>query len=186
MRIIVGLGNPGPEYARTRHNIGWRCLDVAAERWRIPLKERRPVVVLGQGTAHGQEVVLGKPRTFMNRSGEGVRYLFARFGGTPAALVVIYDDMDLPLGRLRIRPKGSAGGHKGVASVIGELGTEEFVRVRVGIGRPPPLMDPVRYVLEPFTPEEEPVVAETANRVAEALDVLLAEGLEAAMNQFNR
>ena len=186
MRIIVGLGNPGPQYARTRHNVGWRCLDAAAARWGVPVKERRPLALLGQGTVREVPVVLAKPRTFVNLSGQGVRYLRARFGATPADLVVIYDDMDLPLGRLRLRPRGSAGGHRGMASVIEALETEEFPRLRVGIGRPPPGVDPVQYVLEPFTPEEEQAVAEVAARAAEALEVLLVRGLEAAMNEFNR
>lgn len=184
MHIIVGLGNPGREYTRSRHNIGFRCIDAIGERYGIRLKERRRLAVIGHGWIEGEEVLLARPRTFVNRSGEAVRYLLSRFSTGPGSLVVIYDDMDLPPGRIRIRPKGSAGGHNGMKSIIETIGTQEFPRIRVGIGKPQE-GDPVAFVLGCFTPQEEGLMREAVQRVTEAVACLLKEGLEAAMNRFN-
>lgn len=186
MHIIVGLGNPGPKYRCSRHNIGFRCIDLMARQWDIRLSERRAKAVLGRGTHREQEVVLAKPRTFMNNSGEAVAYLLTRFGARPADLVVIYDDMDLPVGTLRIRPSGSAAGHNGMRSILAALGTQDFPRIRVGIGHPShERQQVVSHVLTSFSADESPVIARTVERVAEAVDCLLAEGITAAMNQFN-
>ena len=186
MHIIVGLGNPGPKYRCSRHNIGFRCIDLMARQWDIRLSERRAKAVLGRGAHWEQEVVLAKPRTFMNNSGEAVAYLLTRFGARPADLVVIYDEMDLPVGKLRIRPSGSAAGHNGMWSIIAALGTQEFPRVRVGIGHPRLEQHQViSHVLASFSADESAVIARTVERVVEAVDCLLAEGITAAMNQFN-
>ena len=186
MRLVVGLGNPGQRFAGTRHNLGFLCVDRMARGWDIRLSERRAKVVLGIGQVHGLGVVLAKPRTFMNNSGEAVRYLLARFGATPADLMVIYDDMDLPVGRIRIRPRGRGAGHNGVQSVIDAVGTEEFPRVRVGIDKPPEGVEGVDHVLRSFRPEEVRLAQEAVERVGEAVASVLLEGLDAAMNKWNR
>ncbi len=184
-KIIVGLGNPGPRYAGTRHNVGFLCVDRLAEQWDIPLSDRRQHAVLGQGEVDGAPVVLAKPRTFMNNSGEAVRYLLARFRAQPADLVIIYDEMDLPLGIIRLRPRGGAAGHQGMASIINVLGGNKFPRVRVGIGKPESADDWIRYVLDPFEEEELSVVRDVVKRVAASLNSLLEEGIDRAMNRFN-
>ena len=185
MRLIVGLGNPGRQYTNSRHNMGFRCVDHIAQRWGIKFDDRRSKAVLGHGRLISGSVVLAKLRTFMNRSGDGARYLLDRFSGSPEDLVVIYDDMDLPLGRIRVRARGSAGGHNGIDSIVGALGTQEFPRVRVGIGRPLENEGSIDYVLGNFRPEERPVIAEAVVRVEEVVACLLLEGLDVAMNRFN-
>ncbi len=185
MRIIVGLGNPGSRYRDTRHNVGFRCIDLMARQWGINLSERRAKAALGRGRRLEREVVLAKPRTFMNHSGEGVAYLLTRFGAKPADLVVVYDEMDLPVGRLRLRPGGSPAGHNGIRSIINELNTANFARIRVGIGHPDWRGGQVSHVLNRFSPEEAPEIARVVQRVAEAVDCLLAEDITVAMNRFN-
>ena len=185
MQIIVGLGNPGNRYSHTRHNVGFRCIDLMARRWGISLSERRAKAVLGRGHHLGQEVVLAKPRTFMNNSGEGVSYLLTRFGAKPADLVVVYDEMDLPVGRMRIRPGGSPAGHNGIRSIINELRTPDFARIRVGIGHPDLRGGQVSHVLNRFSEEEAPEIARVVQQVAEAVDCLLEENITVAMNRFN-
>ena len=184
-KIIVGLGNPGPRYSGTRHNVGFLCIDRLSEQWNVALSDRRQHAVLGQGEAAGAPVVLAKPRTFMNNSGEAVRYLLARFRTQPADLVIIYDEMDLPLGTIRLRPRGGTAGHQGMASIINVVGSNKFPRVRVGIGKPESADDWIRYVLEPFEEEELTVVRDVVERVAAAFDSLLEEGIDRAMNRFN-
>ncbi|MFQ5860510.1 MAG: aminoacyl-tRNA hydrolase [Dehalococcoidia bacterium] len=183
--LIVGLGNPGRSYQRSRHNVGSTCVRLLSRLYRIPLAQRRRLAALGQGEIEGVPAILARPRTFMNVSGQALEYLVHRFSLVPQRLVVISDDLDLPLGKVRIRPRGSAGGHKGLQSIISALGTTEFPRIRVGIGRPPPGTDEVRYVLSPFTPEEEQVIGEAVARAAQAVAFLLREGIQAAMSQFN-
>jgi len=185
MKLIVGLGNPGRTYAATRHNVGFRCVNLFARRHGISFSIRRKAASIAVGEIEGQAAALARPRTYMNNSGEGVRYLVERFCAAPADLVIVYDDMDLPLGSVRVRARGGAAGHRGMASVIGALGTQEIPRIRVGIGKPPAGMDPIDYVLSPFTPEEEPTVREAVSRVAEVVSCLLQVGIEAAMGRFN-
>ncbi len=184
--MIVGLGNPGLPYRCNRHNLGFRCVDLMARKWGILASERRAKVVLGRGHRAGQEIVLAKPRTFMNNSGEGVAYLLTRFAARPEDLIVVYDDMELPLGRLRIRSSGSDGGHKGMRSIITTVETNVFPRVRLGIGTPPWEQDPVDYVLGRFSDEEAPVVAGALKTAVAAVDCLLEKGIDEAMNRFNR
>ena len=185
MRLIVGLGNPGLEYRCTRHNLGFRCVDLISKEWSIPVKERRAKAVLGRGIYAGREVVLAKPRTFMNNSGQGVSYLLTRFSADIDHLLVIYDDMELPLGRLRIRASGSDGGHRGVESLIYELGTQDFPRMRLGIGPPPEEQDPVDFVLGRFSGEEMEIVDRAVETAVKAVEYWLEEDIDIAMNRFN-
>ena len=186
MNIIVGLGNPGSKYADSRHNVGFKCVDLLAKRANIKLSDRRAKAVLGQGVIGGHSVVLAKPRTFMNHSGEGVRYLLTRFGCSPEDLVVVYDEMALPLGRLRIRRGGSDAGHNGIGSIIEELHTHEFPRIRVGIGRAGQTGGDIRHVLGTFSPDEKLLIQKAATTVVDALIFMLESDIEEAMNRFNR
>ncbi len=195
--MIVGLGNPGPEYARHRHNIGFQVVDRFAEQHRLTFDkfQKRARLALGQVTLKGGwsgRVVLAKPMTYMNLSGEAISALAAFYKIAPADILVIHDDLDLPIGRIRLRPGGSAGGQKGVASTIQRLGTDAFHRLRVGISRPggtgsdaPPAMDPADYVLQPFNAEQEKEMTFVRLRAAEAIEIWLSQGIAAAMNQFN-
>jgi PTH1 family peptidyl-tRNA hydrolase len=188
MKLIVGLGNPGKSYASNRHNTGFQCLDYFASQHRIPINKGRLRLKslkakYGMGEVAGMQVVLAKPRTYMNKSGEAVGQLMRRLDVPPGDLIVIYDDMDLPLGKLRIRQRGGAAGHNGIASIIRSLGSEEFPRIRVGIGRPN--VDEVSYVLGNFTAEEKNIARETVVRVSDVILCILTEGLEAAMNRYN-
>ena len=185
MRIIVGLGNPGGRYAGTRHNIGFRCVDAIAHSWGIPISQRRAKAVLGIGRHLEQDVVLAKPRTFMNNSGEGVGYLLTRFSAQPSDLLVVYDEMALPLGRLRVRAAGSDAGHNGIRSIIDALNTQDFPRMRIGIGRPEQVGGNISHVLDRFSPEEEKVIAQMVEQVILAGECLLEENLDRVMNRFN-
>jgi PTH1 family peptidyl-tRNA hydrolase len=185
MKLIVGLGNPGPEYEDTRHNVGWRVVDAFAKKFRIETNRHEKSSLTGTGRVAGGSVVVAKPLTYMNLSGDAVRLLVNAYPESPTDLIVVFDDIDLPLGKLRIRPSGSAGTHNGMRSIVGELGTENFPRLRIGIGRQDqgPLRD---YVLDRFDPEEEPIVERAVSRAVDAL-VLFARGeLKRAMNEFNR
>ena len=184
--IIVGLGNPGPRYADTRHNVGWRVLDLLAEQIGVPVKERRPKAVLGTGYFADRRVVLAKPRTFMNNSGEAVEYLLARFGGGPSNLLIIYDEMALLPGRIRLRAAGSDAGHNGIRSIIQSVGGTGFPRLRIGIGAPPPGIVAREYVLGKFADDEEESIAGAVARASTAIRCVLEENIDAAMNRFNQ
>ena len=183
-RIIVGLGNPGPRYRDTRHNVGFGCVDLLAERWGIAVRDRRRTTALGQGYREGAPVVLAKPRTFMNLSGESVGYLLARFGGRAADLVIVYDEMALPLGRIRLRARGSDAGHNGMKDIIRTVRTIDFPRLRIGIGGPG-MSGSVEHVLGRFSDEEKPAVDAAIARAADAVECLIAEGIDIAMNRYN-
>jgi peptidyl-tRNA hydrolase, PTH1 family len=185
MKLVVGLGNPGPRYRRTRHNLGFRVVDLLARRWDVVIGGRRHEAESGVGEVAGVRAVLAKPLTFMNCSGEAVAKLRRSYRLAVDEVVAVYDDLDLPLGRVRVRADGSAGGHNGVASLIAVLG-KGFPRVRIGIGRPPGGGDPVGYVLERFTAEEEAVMEPALDRAASAVETLVRDGLGRAMNAFNR
>lgn len=187
MKLIVGLGNPGREYAENRHNIGFMCLDVIARRHGVKLNERQGKAKTGQGRIAGEEVALARPQTFMNLSGDSVAALARKLKVEPPDIIVIHDDLDLPLGRIRIREKGGTGGHNGIKSIIARLGAQDFPRIRVGIGRPEQAgrEDVIDYVLEDFTRSERPIIAETCDKVADAVEAALSEGIGAAMNRFN-
>jgi PTH1 family peptidyl-tRNA hydrolase len=185
MKLVVGLGNPGTAYARSRHNVGFRCIEGISRDAGISMSQRRRLVVIGQGQLGQEEVVLAKPRTFMNHSGEALAYLVSRFHPPLQDLLIIYDDMDLPLGKIRIRPSGSDGGHRGVESIIGALRSPNFTRIRVGIGRPPPGTGEVEFVLGGFTAEESPLIGEVVVAVRNAVTDVVGHDLEWVMNRYN-
>ena len=184
MRLILGLGNPGPRYARTRHNVGYQCIDHFSRRYHIPLASRRRYALLGTGEVEETPVALARSRTYMNESGVTAAYLVRRFRALPQDLLVVYDDLDLLVGKVRVRSRGSSGGHRGMESVIEAVGSEEVPRIRVGIGRPAEV-DEIRYVLSPFTPAEEPLIQEAIRQVSDALLCILTEGMDQAMNRYN-
>jgi PTH1 family peptidyl-tRNA hydrolase len=186
MKLIVGLGNPGKEYAANRHNLGFRCINQLAKAHGIGVDKRQCQAQLGVGRIAGVQVVLAKPRTYMNLSGKSVHMMMDRFKAKREDIVVIHDDLDLPLGKIRFYANGGPGGHKGVESIIAALGSRDFVRVRIGVGRPPSGMDPVDYVLLDFSPTERLAIEEAIAKVSEAVPFLLKEGLAAAMNKHNR
>ena len=183
-RLIVGLGNPGARYRDTRHNVGFHCVDLLAERWGIAVNDRRRTTALGQGYRDGKPVALAKPRTFMNLSGESVAYLLARFGGRAADLIIVYDEMALPVGRIRLRARGSDAGHNGIKDIIRTVRTVDFPRLRIGIGGPG-MSGSVDHVLGRFSEDEQPAVSAAVLRAAEAVECLLADGIDIAMNRYN-
>lgn len=183
--LIVGLGNPGREYRETRHNIGFMALDVVAKQLGTALSRVQAKALIGQGEYHAKKIVLAKPQTYMNLSGQAVSSL-VRFYKLPLDhLLIIHDDIDLPFGVLRMRPDGGAGGQKGLASIIAQLGTDKFPRLRLGIGRPPGRMDAADYVLQGFASAEKEMLAAVCGRAEEAVLAYLDLGLEMAMTQFN-
>ncbi|MBI2939488.1 MAG: aminoacyl-tRNA hydrolase [Chloroflexi bacterium] len=186
MRLVVGLGNPGSEYAGTRHNIGFAVVDELARRWgtRFGKRQAKSLVALPRAGELDGRPVLAKPQTYMNLSGDAVRLLARGLGPRPEEILVVYDDIDLPLGRVRVRERGSAGGHRGVASIIERLGTDAFPRLRLGVGRP--AGETVDYVLSRFTVDEQLAADELVARGADAAACAVEEGLAAAMNRYNR
>jgi len=189
MKLIVGLGNPGRGYAKNRHNIGFVCLNHFARAHRLKFDQKKGLARIGTGRAAGNEVVLARPQTYMNASGQSVRRLVAKFNIDLNDLLVIHDDLDLPLAKIRLSSGSSSGGHKGIDSIIQELGSQGFIRIRVGIGRPTksPLSEDeiIAYVLSDFTPAEKKAIDKTIPRVSEAILCLLTDGLTVAMNKFN-
>lgn len=185
MKLIVGLGNPGADYERTRHNVGWMAVEAFARKFRIDIAKHEKNALTGTGRVAGGSVMVAKPLTYMNLSGEAVRLLVNAYLESTDDLIVVYDDIDLPLAKLRIRPNGSAGTHNGMRSIVQTLGTEKFPRLRIGIGASDSgrLRD---YVLDEFAADEQPVVDRAIARSVDAL-VLFARGdLRRAMNEFNR
>lgn len=182
--LIVGLGNPGPKYARNRHNIGFQCIDYLAKKYDIDVKRKRFKALLGEGRIGSQRVILAKPLTFMNDSGQAVAPISRWYKVPPERILVIHDDLDLPLGKVRLRRGGSSAGHHGMESIIAELGTSAFPRLRIGIGRPIQ-GDPIDYVLSDFSHDQEETMRATLELVARLIPVYLEEGIEKAMNEFN-
>lgn len=185
MKLIVGLGNPGREYELTRHNIGFMAIDELAKRWNISLNEQKFKGLFGAGFVNGEKVILLKPLTYMNLSGESIRPLMDYYKIDVEDFVVLYDDLDIPVGKLRLRMKGSAGGHNGVKSTISHLGTQEFQRIRMGIDRPKNGMKVVDYVLGRFTSEEIPDVNHSIEKAADACEEWLNKPFFQIMNTFN-
>ena len=184
--LIVGLGNPGPEYARTRHNIGFRCLDIVADKLNCTVDKGKFQGLYGMTTYHGNKVYLLKPLTYMNLSGEAVRQAVDFYKIQPDHVLVVSDDTALALGRLRIRKGGSAGGHNGLKNIILHLGTDQFPRLRVGVGeKPHPDYDMADWVLGKFTGEDKKTMDAAVKRAADAIECILAEGLDKGMNRFN-
>lgn len=201
MKMIVGLGNPGPKYARNRHNIGFQVVDILANRHAIPLSRAKYNALYGSGSisqkrtlqrgrlptadASGQRVLIVRPLTYMNLSGNAVAPMANFLRVEPQDIFVIYDELDLPSGKLRLRPFGGSGGHKGMNSLIHALGTDRFPRARVGIGRPHTPMSPAAYVLQDFSEEEEIIFESLRHSVADAVETWLFHGIDLAMNRFN-
>jgi peptidyl-tRNA hydrolase, PTH1 family len=186
MRLIVGLGNPGPEYEWTPHNVGFLAVDRVAERAGVRVTRPEARARVGRGKVAGQEVILAKPQTMMNSSGASVRMLLERYEPDPAEMIVLVDEVDLPWGALRIRERGSAGTHNGMKSVIRSLGTNEFIRIRMGVGPEKVWGDLKDYILCPMGPAEREIATQMAAEAAEAVEVILTEGVSKAMSQFNR
>ncbi len=187
MHLVVGLGNPGPEYAPTRHNLGFRLVDELAVRLKAPVTKPLFQSFTGRADLAGQTVILAKPQTYMNLSGNAVAALMNWFKIPVWGLVVAYDDVDLPPGKVRIRPGGGSGGHRGMKSILEKLGTGEFARVRIGIGRPPDIgWDVADWVLGRLSVEEEALADRALDRAADAVMTLISHGVKAAMNKFNR
>ena len=182
--LIVGLGNPGPIYARTRHNVGFMCLERLAARHSLRFDTRRLKAEIARGTVEGRSVMLAKPQTYMNDSGISVAEILRWYKIPQTNLLVIYDELDLPTGILRLRERGSAGGHNGMKSIIAHLG-QDFNRLRVGIGRPSTSGPTRDYVLNNFTRQEAPLIATAIDLAAEAAEVWLREGIIVAMNRYN-
>jgi len=185
VRVIIGLGNPGPEYRKTRHNIGFRVVDRLAERWGVQLLRNAFLSKIGEAFWQGEKILLIQPQTYMNRSGETAVQLRDFYQLAISDFIVTHDDLDLPLGRIRIKRGGGGGGNRGVASLVAELGGKDFPRVKIGVGRPPGKQDPVDFLLQPFTPQEEAFILPAVEQAAEALEILLTDGLEKAMSFFN-
>jgi peptidyl-tRNA hydrolase, PTH1 family len=186
MRLIVGLGNPGPEYTWTPHNLGFLGVDAIAERARIRVERPEAKSLVGLGQLAGQEIALAKPHTMMNLSGLAVRDLLERFECGPEEMVVLYDDVALPWGMLRVREQGSAGSHNGLKSIIGTIGSSDFPRVRMGIQPDRPVGDLAAYVLRPMRKADLEIAAEMAAQAAEAVELIITRGIGRAMNRFNR
>ncbi|HEX6492162.1 MAG TPA: aminoacyl-tRNA hydrolase [Candidatus Dormibacteraeota bacterium] len=184
--LVIGLGNPGGEYASTRHNVGWRTLAELERRGRFGKERREGPSKVREGSVEGFDVILARPNTYMNLSGRAGRHLTEKLGIPPEDVVVVHDDLDLPLGRLRLRRGGCAGGQRGGRHLIDSWQTDGFIRVRIGIGRPPEGMDAADYVLEPFDGDERERVPGVISRAADAVVAIVREGLDPAMNVFNR
>jgi PTH1 family peptidyl-tRNA hydrolase len=191
MKLIVGLGNPGFLYARHRHNIGFMCVSQLAKMQRIPFDRKQGAARTGIGNIAGYKVVLARPQTYMNASGESVSTLMKKLDVKPEDLIVIHDDLDLPVGKIRLRLGGGSGGHKGIESIISRIGTRDFNRIRVGIGRPENDSDDAKeeavisYVLSDFTSDERKTMDNAIPQACEAAVYLLAEGITEAMNKYN-
>jgi peptidyl-tRNA hydrolase, PTH1 family len=186
MWLIVGLGNPGEKYDRTRHNIGFACVDALARRHGLDFRVKRANSLVAEGSIGAQRVALAKPQTYMNESGRAVSALRSWYKVEPAReLLLIYDDLDLPFAKLRLRERGSPGTHNGMRSIVAQLGGNEFPRLRVGIDQPPGKMDAAAYVLSRFSKDEESQVPDLCDRVGDAVELILREGFIAAMNRYN-
>lgn len=187
MFLIAGLGNPKREYDNTRHNIGFAMIDAMAEKYNISVRNIKNRAMTGQGIINGRKVLLAKPLTFMNLSGESIRPLADYYKIAPdAELIVVSDDINLPIGQIRIRKKGSAGGHNGLKNIIAQLGSEEFQRIRIGVGGKPENYDLADYVLGHFTKEEKTLMEKAVSMAVEAAEMMLMGDTDKAMNEFNR
>ena len=187
MYIIAGLGNPGTQYMGTRHNAGFSVIDALADQYNISVDTQKHKGMIGKGMIEGEKVILVKPMTYMNLSGESVRELVNYYKVDPESeLIVVYDDISLAPGQIRIRKKGSAGGHNGIKNIIANLGTDHFMRVKVGVGEKPKNWDLADYVLSPFTKDERPLVNLAIEHAAKAIEQMLNGDVDAAMNEYNR
>ena len=185
MKVIVGLGNPGKKYENTRHNVGFAAIDYIAEKEGININTGKHKALVGTGYIDGVKVLLVKPQTFMNLSGESIRDAADFYKVDPEHIIIIYDDISLEVGQLRIRTKGSAGGHNGIKSIIAHLGTQEFPRVKIGVGAKPDRMDLADYVLSRFSQTDRAVMEDAFQEAANAAQMMIQEGADAAMNRYN-
>lgn len=185
MKLIVGLGNPTAQYAGTRHNVGFDVIDRLADQYNIAVDTLKHKGAYGKGCIEGQSVILLKPMTFMNLSGESVRAVADYFKVTPEDVIVIYDDINLDVGRLRIREKGSAGGHNGIKNIILHLGTDAFPRIRIGVGMKPPKMDLADYVLSGFTKDDRVLMEQGYDKACGAVVLMVMDEIKKAMNDYN-
>ena len=185
MYIIAGLGNPTREYEKTRHNVGFEVIDVLADMLGTTVEEKKFKGLYGRGIIGGEKVLLLKPQTFMNLSGESVKAAADFYKVDHEHIIIIYDDISLDVGQLRIRKKGSAGGHNGIKNIIAHLGTQEFPRIKVGVGDKPKKMDLADYVLSRFSKEDRAAMEDAFKAAAKAVEVMITEGMDTAMNQFN-
>lgn len=185
MKLVIGLGNPGLAYANTRHNVGFKVINKVANLTKIKIEGKKYRSRIGQGKILDNEVILAKPMTYMNLSGEAVELLVRNFQVNLTDLLIVYDDVDLDIGKIRIRKKGSAGGHNGVNSIIKELDSQEFPRIRIGIGSPPPEIEVRDYVLSNWTTEELEIIESTIEKAAKSVICTIEEGIDVAMNRYN-
>lgn len=184
--VIVGLGNPGSKYEYTRHNVGFDTLDRLSKKHNIPITKVKHKALIGDGTIEGSRVLLAKPQTYMNLSGESVREIIEWYKIPVKNIIIVYDDIDLASGKLRVRPKGSAGTHNGMRSVIYQLQSDDFPRIRIGIDKPPQGWDLADFVLSRFSSEERVNVEEAIDKAVGAVETIIKSGVDAAMNRFNR
>ena len=184
--IIAGLGNPGSRYDNTRHNVGFDAIDLLASKYGITLSKIKFKALYGEGTIEGSRVLLVKPQTFMNLSGESVRDIVEWYKVPMERLIIIYDDIDLAPGKIRVRPRGSSGSHNGMRNIIYLLQKDDFPRVRIGIGKPPENWDLADYVLSKFSPEDRKIANESILKATEAVAEIIKSGMEPAMNKFNK
>ena len=185
MYLIVGLGNPGTEYAATRHNIGFDMVTYLSDKYRIPMSGKEGKAIVGKGLIEGQKVMLAQPQTYMNLSGESVRALMDYYKLSEEDVIILYDDISMPVGQVRIRPKGSAGGHNGIKSIIQHLGTQEFLRIKIGVGDKPVNGDLVKHVLGRFSKEEDAMIRDVFELAERGLLALMLENVAVAMNTVN-
>ncbi len=186
MIIIIGLGNPGKEYAGTKHNVGFEVIDKLAYDYNINVNKAKHKGVIGEGIIKEKKVVLLKPLTYMNLSGESIKQAINWYKATNTDIIVIYDDIDLNMGEIRIRERGSAGGHNGMKNIIQHLNTDEFTRIRVGIGKKPKDFDLADYVLNKFSKEEIPTIIEGITKATDAIETILSSNISTAMNKYNK
>lgn len=185
MKIIAGLGNPGMKFAGTRHNVGFSVIDELAERYNIKVTSKKHKALVGKGVYEGEQVLLAMPQTFMNLSGESIRAIMDFYKCTPEDLIVVYDDIDLAVGRIRVRERGSAGGHNGMKNIILHTGSQDFVRVRVGVGAKPAEMDLAEYVLSRFDKDELPAMRQSCSLACDAISTIITGDAVTAMNKYN-
>ncbi|OGW28140.1 MAG: aminoacyl-tRNA hydrolase [Nitrospirae bacterium GWC2_57_13] len=186
MKIIVGLGNPGRKYERTRHNVGFLAVDELGRSLGIAVDREKCRALIGKGRLGPEQVVLAKPQTYMNESGWSLTALLPEFYASLADVIVIHDDLDLPCGTVRMKSGGGHGGHNGLRSIAEETGSSEFIRVRIGIGRPAPGMDAADFVLQPFSADERALAENAVAKAAEAVQTIITQGMTTAMNRFNQ
>lgn len=184
--VIAGLGNPGKKYDNTRHNVGFEAIDVLSNKFGIKVNKVKHKALIGEGIINGNRVVMVKPQTFMNLSGESLREIVEWYKVSSDKLILICDDVDLPLGKVRVRSKGSSGTHNGMKSVIYQLQFDDFSRIRIGIDKAPEGWDLANYVLGKFGPDERKTISESIDLAAQAAEKIISSGIEAAMNEFNR